>query len=1003
MGTGTSTAVGVALALGFVDDSARATTARDITAGKAVSFTASADGSSKSEATASAAGGDKKAEGDKGKTTADDQSKSATGLGNKQAGLDGTPGKEAKQSDGGKDGKEGKKASTDDGDGGGDSVGVGAALALNIASSKADASISGVSITAVEALSLKSENNMDASAIADASAALGGAGAPITFNPTSSNVDTVTDVDNPEATDESITLASGHGLSTGDKVVYNKGANSNTAIGGLSEGGNYWVRVSGNRITLFDSEAHAEATGVDGRIDLTSVGSGTGHNFRTLSVSSGTAVGIGIAINIADMQNHANVGVGATVTAQGVSAQALMKTVGADDKTHTFAAKATSGASGGDTGVAGSFALNYSKAQTDAGLTTGLTVAAGAANVTIGAVNTTDARVEAKAKAGEAGDTGVGVSVGINIAVDNDTRAVIANGTTLDGGKNVTLSATGSHAVNTAAEGGGQSTGATGVGGALALTVADNETEARIGSNSIGLSVSGAVSATAKNTGSSITTAKGDGTGSSTAVGVALALGFVDDSASATTARDITATGALSFTASAAGSSKSEATASAKGTTAKTESDKGSKKADDQTDSAAGVASKQSGETKSVDKQQGSASTESGGVSVAASLGLNIASNTAVATVSDGLTINAGTLIVRSASLMAANAIAEGVAGTKADGDAIGVGVAINIAHENNEASVGAGATVNADGLTIDATMAGREVDFTTSLIPVVDIANDTIFVGASYGGLKTGDKVAYHNGGGGNNIGGLTSDITGITAKYSVQVVDGGKIKLRAMSEDTVGAVVNLTGGATGTDHRFVHVVDTTSVGSAASSLLKPHVQFNPTTTDHRLVNLDQGHGLRTGDAIAYESGGGAMGGLVDGNTYYVILLDDNTAELAASAQDANAGKAIVLGSNGGSSQKLIDRTSTFRAEAVAGASGGEIGVAGSVAINYAKTNTQAVVGLDHAPLGSGAVTLTLGGDDVIIHAQNLTETTVSAKPAGIASGSDTGCLLYTSPSPRD
>ncbi len=65
-GTGSSTAVGVALALGFVDDSAVATTQRDITAGKAVSFTASADGSSKSEASASAAGADKKAEADKG-------------------------------------------------------------------------------------------------------------------------------------------------------------------------------------------------------------------------------------------------------------------------------------------------------------------------------------------------------------------------------------------------------------------------------------------------------------------------------------------------------------------------------------------------------------------------------------------------------------------------------------------------------------------------------------------------------------------------------------------------------------------------------------------------------------------------------------------------------------------------------------------------------------------------------------------------------------------------
>jgi hypothetical protein len=239
-----------------------------------------------------------------------------------------------------------------------------------------------------------------------------------------------------------------------------------------------------------------------------------------------------------------------------------MKDVGGN-KSHDFAAKATSGASGGDTGVAGSFALNYSKANTEAGIKAG-TVTAHAGDVTISAAGTTAAQVEAKAKAGKAGDTGVGVSVGINIAVDNDTSAVIADGATLTGGDDVTLTATGSHVVNTTAEGGGQSTGATGVGGALALTVAENETEAKIGTGTA-LDVTGAVSATANHHGSSATLAKGDGTGSSTAVGVALALGFVDDSAVATTTRNITADKAVSFTASAAGASKSEAKARADG------------------------------------------------------------------------------------------------------------------------------------------------------------------------------------------------------------------------------------------------------------------------------------------------------------------------------------------------------------------------------------------------------------------------------------------------------
>jgi hypothetical protein len=158
--------------------------------------------------------------------------------------------------------------------------------------------------------------------------------------------------------------------------------------------------------------------------------------------------------------------------------------------------------------------------------------------------------------------------VGINIAVDNDTSALIANGATLTGGKDVTMGATGSHVVNTTAEGGGTAKDGTGVGGALALTVAENETEARIGTGT-GLDVTGDVAVTASHHGASVTTAKGDGTGSSTAVGVALALGFVDDSAVATTARNITADGAVSFTASADGSSQSKAFASADGADSK--------------------------------------------------------------------------------------------------------------------------------------------------------------------------------------------------------------------------------------------------------------------------------------------------------------------------------------------------------------------------------------------------------------------------------------------------
>src|SRR6185436_7608491 len=162
---------------------------------------------------------------------------------------------------------------------------------------------------------------------------------------------------------------------------------------------------------------------------------------------AGTTVGIGIAINVAQMENVAEIEAGAKVSAQGASVQALMKDVGGD-KTHRFGANAVSGASGGDTGVAGSFALNYAEMETEAELAAGALLNAGGGDVTINAVSASQSDVKATANAA-AGGTGVGVSIGLNLIGDASTSALL-NGT-LGGGNNVTLAAAGSHDLSTVA------------------------------------------------------------------------------------------------------------------------------------------------------------------------------------------------------------------------------------------------------------------------------------------------------------------------------------------------------------------------------------------------------------------------------------------------------------------------------------------------------------------------------------------------------------------------
>ncbi|HWA13440.1 MAG TPA: LEPR-XLL domain-containing protein, partial [Burkholderiales bacterium] len=585
---GDDTAVGAAIALGFVNDSALATTARDVTAAGAVSFIARNDGASRSEANASAAGADKSKE---SSSSSDEQAAKQTDF--------------AKQKSGNNSLSVGKSANTSESGDSSGSVSVGAALALNVASADANATIgSGLTIEAgagsgTGAVNLHAENNMDAAAVADASAA-GGKGA--------------------------------------------------------------------------------------------------------------TSVGIGVALNIADMENTATVGSGTTITADGYKAEAVMKDVDGD-KTHKFEASATSGASGGDTGVAGSFALNYSEAETRALLPTGVTVNAGTGDVTLTAEGTSTATVNAKASA-DSEKTGVGVSVALNIATHNTTEAKIDG--TLNGGKDVSLSATGSHGVDTTAIGGGKSKSDTGVGGALAITVAENHTEASLSSGTK-LDITGDFSAEAVHHGASTTTAKAAATGGSTAIGAAIALGFVNDSALATTARDITADGAVSFSAKGDGASKSEAIASSAGADKTAESSKGNSTADDQASKATGLANKNSGDgkTRSTGK---SASTDDGAgsggsVSVGAALALNVASSEAEATIGASRTIVAGdgvgtgALTLHAENNMDASAIADGSAAGGKGATSVGVAVALNIAFMENTATVGTGSTITADGYKAEAVM----------------------------------------------------------------------------------------------------------------------------------------------------------------------------------------------------------------------------------------------------------------------------------------------------------
>src|SRR5258708_18957257 len=272
--------------------------------------------------------------------------------------------------------------------------------------------------------------------------------------------------------------------------------------------------------------------------------------------------------------------------------------------------------------------------------------------------------------------------------------------------------------------------------------------------------------------------------------------------------------------------------------------------------------------------------------------------------------------------------------------------------------------------------MAERDIKVTAATIPVVDTEKDTIFVGLD-SGLSTGDKRTYDKSGG-TKIDGLDDN-----HDYFVRVEDGGKIKLydteeHARAGGTEGLADLKTAGSGNQklkwafDSNHYLVVPSGDVNFAAG-------------TDVHVLQPAEGSQLDTGDAVHYAAGGTSIPELNGTDTYYVIILDDKNAELAASRQDALDGKAIHLSGAGNVNQKLVDSTDSFRTDAKSGAGVGKIGVAGSVGLNNSKVHTHAIVGYnpDPAHLLLPAVQVTLTGGNVDIQAESRTENFVDTAPS--------------------
>ena len=242
------TGVGISIALTIASDTALATTARDLTAAGAVTFSARSTGSDDALAKASSAGGEQTP------AAAKDGKDQGGGISNQihnQRDFADKRGAAAGAKAGTTASTDGKTAA--EGEGG--SVQVAGAVGVTVALSTSQASIpdgrtiiagNGTGVTD-GSLTLRAQNNTDASASADASAVVINT---LAFNPAAGK-----DVD---ASADTITLHTGHGLATGDKVAF-RGAEGV----GLTDKTSYFAHVDGNKVSLYDTLDHAKAGGTD--------------------------------------------------------------------------------------------------------------------------------------------------------------------------------------------------------------------------------------------------------------------------------------------------------------------------------------------------------------------------------------------------------------------------------------------------------------------------------------------------------------------------------------------------------------------------------------------------------------------------------------------------------------------------------------------------------------------------------------------------------------------
>ena len=203
-----------------------------------------------------------------------------------------------------------------------------------------------------------------------------------------------------------------------------------------------------------------------------------------------------------------------------------------------------------------------------------------------------------------------------------------------------------------------------------------------------------------------------------------------------------------------------------------------------------------------------------------------------------------------------------------------------------------------------------------------------------------------------------------GIDSLYSISIgLTGSKYaEIPTVTIDAPGsgtqaeAEASIAGGK-------VTLISVTNPGNGYTStplvtVSNPKITFNAATSLNDVTEVISytGHRLVTGDAVVYDNGGGtSIGNLTDGNTYYVIKVNDDSLRLATSSGNATAGTYINLTDGIGSAHTLTLTSGNATATAILGTGGEIVGYSiDDPGIGYTNANIEIV---DSSGSGTGAV----------------------------------------------